>query len=437
MITFNLNQTANSEKDKNYVFKHGLIFKAGDYEDKNFDISEDELKSAVKNFSPVEIDVEHLRKSPLDGKLGKLEHIMVGEDGKSLYGTVRMPKWFHDNVYKDQPLKVSTTWSRDSKQIRKLALTSTPRINDAVLMAEFSRTRLDSGEGEREVLKDFLVWFADKYDYTKTNKGQGHLQQLHDLTMGFGAVCDKSNKNEKSYSYFASEKERETIQKVHDLAVKAGAGCDFKREYTAMYSDTGEKSMSYKEKVAEFIKALKDGDEVEVVSGKDETDSLKAKVDKLEAEKKAGFSKAPEEELLTEDEEVKKLRERVLALEHEKIQSEAAAFAAGEVKKTSIPPAVEKDVVSFYVQIANDDSANTAEITFSSEGKEKKGNRLDAFKAIFSALKPSNLTKEEVVNMGAGILNETDFNETDVAKEAQEQAQKFAELRNKKAAGSN
>jgi len=439
MSKFNLNQHQES-KDGKWVWRHGLIFKTGEYPDKQFSLSEKELKAAVNQFKPVPIDVEHLRQSPLDGKLGSLEHIMIGNDGKSLYGTVRVPKWFHENVYSNQPMKVSCSWSREQKRLSKLALTVSPRINDAVLMSQFSKNRLNSGEDEKKVLGDFFAWFADKYDYTKTNKGQGQMQELHDLAARFGSICSKSNKNEKSYSYFGSQEESDAIQKIHDLAVKAGAGCDFKRDYSAMYSDTGDKTMTLKEKFAKFFESL-DKEEVEIDETPEtkELEALRKKVEKLEAEKDAGFSKAPEDALFedteTKDEnpEVKKLRERVAALELEKLNVEASAFATNEVKRTTISPAIEKDVVRFYVQLADDDVSKSTEVTFTNNGKETKGSRVDAFKAIFSTLKPNNLTQEEIVDLGAGILNGSDFNQMDVEKEAVEQATKFAQLRNKKA----
>ena len=439
MAHFTLDQTASSEKNTNYVYKHGLIFRAGDYKDKEFSLSESELADAVANFSPVEIDVEHLRQSPLDGKLGRLEHVLIGQDGKSLYGTVRMPKWFHDNVYvengKEKPIKVSTTWAKSSKRITKLAITENPRVDDAVLMAAFSNNRLDKGEKDTEVLKDFLAYFAEKYDYTKTNKGQGQLQELHDLACRYGAVCSKTNKNEKNY-YFASVEENNVIQKVHDMAVSGGAGCDFKRDYTAEYSRE-DKTMSMRDSFNKWLDSFDKGGSVELSETPEakEIGALKAKVEALEKEKAAGFSKSEDETPVVEAPEIKALREKVEALENEKMESVAASFAAEQVQKAVIPPAVEKDVANLLAQLSRDDKSYSAEVTFSNDGKAVKGSRVDAIKAIFAAIKPNALVKEEVAN--AGLLNEADFSDEDLEKEVAEQAAKFAKSYNKKVAAGN
>ena len=433
MSKFKLEQVNYSE-DQKYVWRTGLIFESGNYPDKKFKMTPAELKKAASEFKPAELDVEHLRQSPLDGRIGRLEYVQASEDGTKLYGSVRMPAWFHDNVYKDQPLKVSCTWSRDKKELKKLALTLTPRVSDAVLMAAFSQERLERNEDEKLVVRDFFAWFAAdkyeaKYDYKKTNKGQGHMQQLHDIACGFGAVCDKSNKNEKSYSYFASEEENSTIQKVHDMAVKSGAGCDFKRDWSAMYSDTEVKNMSLRSKLAEL---LKEAGEEEVVTNSEaaelpEVTALKAKVASLETEV-AGFKAAAkvEEKAVEEpakDPKVVELEAKVAELEGEKVRVQGAAFAAELVKKGIVAPASQGDIASFYGQLVSDDAGVKVEVGFSKDGKEVKGSRVEAFTALFAGLKPSELTEEAF--SGVGVLGDSDFSEEDVAKEAKNQAENY------------
>lgn len=143
-----------------HIVRNGKIFEAGEYKDKAFSITEDELAAAVAGFSPCDVDYQHVS-GPLDGQLGKLEKVWIGDDKKSLFGSVSLPKWLDDIL----PIKkVSATWDRAKKTIRGLALVTNPRVTDAAVMAAFAGSRHSTAD-----LKD--------------------LQSIHDILVKHGVSC--------------------------------------------------------------------------------------------------------------------------------------------------------------------------------------------------------------------------------------------------------
>jgi hypothetical protein len=127
--------------DDGFVIRKGKVFEAGDYPDKNFSITAEEMATAAAAFTPVNNDLEH-QNTILDGKLGQLT--AVEAKGSSLFGTVKIPKWLDDQLGTD-PLKVSLAWARNTKQIIKNALTVNPAIGDAQLVAAFTAANSKTG----------------------------------------------------------------------------------------------------------------------------------------------------------------------------------------------------------------------------------------------------------------------------------------------------
>jgi hypothetical protein len=111
----------------------GKVFEIGDYPDKHFTLTEAEADAAIAAFSPVQNDYEH-HNGLFDGKLGTLKR--VWRDGLNLMGEMLVPKQVRELA--GATIKTSLTWARDSKQIIGNALTSTPRVSDATLVAAFS-----------------------------------------------------------------------------------------------------------------------------------------------------------------------------------------------------------------------------------------------------------------------------------------------------------
>lgn len=191
---FDLEGEANFSDD--YVIRKGKIFEVGEYPDKNFSLTEEELRNAVSLFKPVPLDLEH-QSTVLDGHLGYLNTVEISEDGKTLFGVVALPKWL-DALIEDGKRKVSTTWNRLTKEIVGLALVNAPRISDATLMSAFS-----DFAGKRHSLKD-----------------QEEVQSMHDTSLRLGASCPAP----KQTSIFISEDENPegeetTMPKTEESAV--------------------------------------------------------------------------------------------------------------------------------------------------------------------------------------------------------------------------
>lgn len=137
MAEFAVGDADSPIKTDGYVIKKGKIFQAGDYPDKQFSITPQEMMDAIVNFSPVEIDNEH-RPSLFDHKMGKLFRVEAGENGVDLIGSIAIPRWMNEAIG-DAPITVSTEWDIPTKRITKLALAKDPRVSDAALVASFNK----------------------------------------------------------------------------------------------------------------------------------------------------------------------------------------------------------------------------------------------------------------------------------------------------------
>jgi hypothetical protein len=176
LAQFDLN--GDLEETADYVIVKGKIFEAGRFEDKQFEISPEELAAATEGFQPVPVDYSHVE-GPLDGKLGELRSVSLSENGKDLMGEVAIPKWL-DKALGDTARKVSCTWNRATKRLEKLALVNNPRINDAVLYSFFIADQEEKQEAEFE---------------GKRNSSADHktIQSIHDHCMSLGAKCSGDN----------------------------------------------------------------------------------------------------------------------------------------------------------------------------------------------------------------------------------------------------
>jgi hypothetical protein len=178
LAQFDLN--GDLEETADYVIVKGKIFEAGRFEDKQFEISPEELAAATEGFKPVPVDYSHVE-GPLDGKLGELRSVSLSENGKDLMGEVAIPKWL-DKALGDTARKVSCTWNRATKRLEKLALVNTPRIQDAILFAAFIADQEEKQEQEAE--------FEGRRNSSADHKT---IQSIHDHCMSLGAKCSGDN----------------------------------------------------------------------------------------------------------------------------------------------------------------------------------------------------------------------------------------------------
>lgn len=129
-----------SDTAEAWVIRRGKIFEVGRYPDRQFEMTPEELAAAAAAFTPVPVNLSHAP-SVLDGKVGHLQAVEVADDGRTLLGTVAIPKWL-DSLLDDTGRKVSCEWDRATKQLRGLALVNQPRVPDAALMAAFAESEL-------------------------------------------------------------------------------------------------------------------------------------------------------------------------------------------------------------------------------------------------------------------------------------------------------
>ena len=154
-----------------FVFRTGPIFKAGDYPDKGFTATEEDLEYMATTFTqPIPLDLEHIETvltHEADGverdsnPLGEL--VKVWKDGPVLFGTVKIARWL-DELFGKNPIACSVTIGRVTHALEALALTNTPRVEDAQLAAAFTasvaRSKKIMPDSTPEKKKSALVKFG-------------------------------------------------------------------------------------------------------------------------------------------------------------------------------------------------------------------------------------------------------------------------------------
>jgi hypothetical protein len=262
-------------------YRDSLIFRAGDYPDKNFSMTPEELWAAAEEFEgPIPNELAHFTSlkdfgvlpedhaaTIFDGKLGHLEEVRLSEDGTELRGTVAIPKWL-DSVWQG-PKKVSAAWHPATKKLLRIGLVLNGRVPGAVLMAAFSAAQPKVGGTETETPAEpmpelspadpspaaspLAATLAVLFDAAnKTAHGQRRIQMIHDMAAEGGAVCERGGKSTKgklgiapsgavtpslaSSSMFTAARERSGLQSIHDLTTKHGASCRIMSIAPASYS---------------------------------------------------------------------------------------------------------------------------------------------------------------------------------------------------------
>jgi hypothetical protein len=367
-----------------YVTRSGKLFACGDYPDKDFSMSAEELAAAVAAFQPCPVDLEHTP-TVLSNKLGRVESVSLADDGNSLHGTVTLPKWL-DDALGDTERKVSATWDRATKTLQGLALVLSPRVADAALMSAYAD-------------------FAARHD---TPEGRQVLQELHNTSARGGAVCSKSN------ATMASSHEASTIQKIHDMATEHGAACSSTKSggssFPSMYSAAPAtntatttpqegKHMSNWDRFVAAISGMKDedaggtqapaGDGASAIAAPVVT--LSASAAELEAERKRADAATQRADALAA---------RNIQVESERIMERAVSFADRMLAETKALPAEREFIIADYVQRATDD--NLYGVVKFAEGKSTT--RVGLLEAQFAARSPHKLTAAEITPALFSIL---------------------------------
>lgn len=415
-IEFNLDSSTFAEDG--YVYRKGLIFRAGQYSDKGFEMSPEELLAAANDFEPVPLDVEHIP-SIFDSKLGSLLAVEPSDDGWELYGVAKIPKWLNDIHGETEPIKVSCTWQRDTKKLNRLALVRNPRVGDAALMAAFTANEIQSSTSEdhfKNTVLKFLQWFSTS-DAEKSGEFGGMLEQspgvfvlqsIHNMCAQSGAICDPNNVESeddedesengngyKSYRHigFVSKKESDTFQRIHDLVVKQGAKCYPEKDFNNTNTKKEDSKMGSLKDLIKSITTLsatlpESVLEAPVVSPETtpapEVDhSSDGELERLKAELSAAQEKLNQVEAEKAQVEAEKAQ-----AEQELLNSEANEFAENLIQANKITPAASEFARKLYLV------GKTSDVSFNNEES-----MLDLVKGLLDSLEPHNFTDEVMTDV--------------------------------------
>ncbi|MGN6810144.1 MAG: hypothetical protein ACTHMP_04660, partial [Thermomicrobiales bacterium] len=382
------------------VLRRGKHFEAGEYADKAYSMTPEELLAAVADFQPVPLDLEHTP-TVLDGKLGELRAVELGADGWSLYGTVALPQWLDEQLGGE--CKVSCTWDRNTKTLTKLALVNNPRVPDAAIMAAFAASqRHDTADGQftLQMIHDLAARAGAICDVGNARTSPGDvppipfnskheaaaMQAIHDHAAQHGAVCsaldaDAARMALTTAAFVAkrhSAADAKDIQQMHDLTVKQGAQCADDSEPDADDAPKKGASMSDQKpsRMDRFMKWLNgDADSIEFAEPKETPKATQP------------------------DPEQVRLKAEIAELKAERTREKAVAFAEGEIRAGRAYPAERAAIIAQYVQAATDDAAQGDTVTFA-DGQT--GTRVEALAALFAARTPHGLTSEQVRVAAAG-----------------------------------
>src|SRR5438270_250211 len=134
------------------IYPNALLFEAGDYDDKGFSLSPEEMMLACEQFTPVGGCIEH--SDFLRGRACEVTSIRLDDQDSSLLrGEVRVPTWL-DEQLSSAERRLSCEWDRSSKMLSGVALTVSPRIPEAALMsayAAFARPKRNTPTGQRHL----------------------------------------------------------------------------------------------------------------------------------------------------------------------------------------------------------------------------------------------------------------------------------------------
>lgn len=379
------------DPEEGIVYRGGFLFRPGDYKSKKFSMTADELTAAAEAFDgPVPLDLEH-EETVLDGRLGQLVSVECSSDGSELHGVVAIPKWLDDVLPK--PIRVSTTWDRETKQLCGLAIVRHPHVRDAALMAAFAVDRASREPNAQDALEAIAAMFA-RHD---THEGQAVIQSIHDASARGGAVCKRANA-----AKMASGHESQAIQKIHDLSADHGATCSEKKpgeRYSPYFSfgpfrdSNSERDTVMPPSRVEQLVAWLRGDEAE---GAEPVKPVETKADPVVATPAAAapvtMSTSPE--IVTLREQLAQSQEANRRLAAERIHDRAVTYADKviAVDKQALP--AERDqIIALYVQAATDDGILGP--IHMAEGKTQT--RVQGVEAVFSARSKHMLDEEQVL----------------------------------------
>jgi hypothetical protein len=208
-----------------------------------------------------------------------------------------------------------------------------------------------------------------------------------------------------AYAEFAGRRhsadDQSSIQTIHDHAVKAGATC-------AAEMHGGDMDDAKKVTVFDTLKALFTGGDSSAPVTPPATPPARAEEPAVTDTTGTGAATAVN---FTQSPEYQAMQGELATMRAERIKEKAEAFADAEIAAKRALPAERATLVAAFADAAEDDAAHPRTVTFSANGAETTGTRVDALRARHAARAPHALTEELLRDTDAQAL----FNATRTA----------------------
>jgi hypothetical protein len=315
-----------------------VVFRAGDYPDKGFKLSPEELREAVEHFNRevrfANFDLEHVP-TLLQNRLGGMTRLKADPDGKTFGASALIPGWFHEEM-KGRPIPVSAQFHKATKRIKGFALTCDPRLDGTELLASFS---MDAA--------------------------------------GNGPMPPPPQAGDDGTGGMAASHGNELAQKIWDAADKAVQDAGGKGE---IYSGAYMRWLSKLKALAEQGGAKGGGNDNRSFSreeGSDVDDQQTAEFNRVKAE----FDQLRRDNA--------KLAAELAEVRKKSVVAEAVSFARSDPVRRRVTPDEEASLVAMYVALAEQDHVN-----FSAD--PRKPSLLGPFKEQYLKRREHNLGKEMV-----------------------------------------
>ena len=185
------------------------LFEAGDYPDKNLNISQKDLQLIAEN-SPSEIPVciEHMDSTPFDGCLGTIAKLHVR--GKELWGRLLQSVEANDFTRKSGANKLSIRLDPEHKRITEVSFVNRPRVANAMVFRDDGGGTQEVGSAGKNACAIFMSEIGEELKMVSAKQfAEGLIGYLRTF-IGDGKSSEENTRNEASSteSTFAAEQAR-------------------------------------------------------------------------------------------------------------------------------------------------------------------------------------------------------------------------------------
>jgi hypothetical protein len=399
---------------KNYVRRKApLVFKCGEYKDKNFSMNVQEGQNAVSNFKPVNFGVQHLRKvgipTILDGKLGKLDKLTLNPQTGEFSGEALIPEWLDQLMIADGgQYPISAGWNPKTKLLDHCDFVTNPRIDGAALTAAFSASPFFDQNMSTPV--------QAPTPRQGVSEGMDAVQHGAKLWNKIGGYVKASLEDSRRHPNTYKDSYIRDLEKVLKMCERNSTGGQYEpttddagvgRGEGAIVQDAVSPTANYATTdppppQAQPVLMIVDGDKTYRVAVPGPAPNFSS----------AEAAKPPEseEEMLQVKRLKKKLKKERKARVQEQldgIKRDAVTFSKSKDVTDRFTPAEEAGLVDLYVQAATDDLRDP--VTFANGDT-----RLSLFKKNCMLRQPHGLNRELAPQaQAAAVLDSSTFSKTD------------------------